>query len=230
MKEAFKYSFPKTIPILTGYLFLGASFGILGRSQGIPAITLIMMSLFIYAGSMQFATINVFHASFDPIGAIFLTLMVNARHLFYGITMLPKYSPLKWEKWYAVFGLTDETFSLNVSLDIPENLDEGQVFFIITALNQSYWVGGTILGLLLSRIISFSTEGIEFVLTALFVTIFVEQWLSTEDHLSAISGLVLAIISLFIFGPAHFLIPSMILLIIFFLLQYILKGGRNDDL
>src|SRR5699024_11184524 len=189
MKEALKYSFPKTVPIMAGYLFLGASFGVLAVSQGLSLMVTILMSLLIYAGSMQFATINVLQANFHPIGALLLTLMVNARHIFYGITLLKPYSHMDWKKYYTIFGLTDETFSLNVSLEIPELINKNWVYFFIIGLNQLYWFLVSIIGILLSNLISFNTEGIEFVLTALFVTIFVEQWLSTDDHTSALTGL-----------------------------------------
>lgn len=229
MKEALKFAFPKTVPIMAGYLFLGASFGILTLSQGISPLVTILMSIFIYAGSMQFAAVNILHASFDPIGALLLTLMVNARHLFYGITMLKPYSYLDWKKYYAIFGLTDETFSLAVSLEIPETLDKGWVYFLVTGLNQLYWVGGTLLGILLSNWLSFDTEGIEFVLTALFVSIFTEQWLATDDHTSALVGLFAGGLSLFVFGSEHFLIPAMLLTIVFFLGRYLKEGGKVYD-
>lgn len=229
MKEALKYSFPKTVPIMAGYLFLGASFGILAISQGISPLITALMSLFIFAGSMQFAAVNVLQATFNPIGALMLTLMVNARHIFYGITMLKPYSRMDWKKYYTIFGLTDETFSLTVSLDVPKSIDRNWVYFFVTGLNQLYWVAGTVMGILLSHFISFNTEGIEFVLTALFVTIFVEQWLSTKDHTSALTGLVVAILSLILFGANHFLIPAMLGIIVFFLFQYRKVGDEIYD-
>lgn len=229
MKEALKFSFPKTVPIMAGYLFLGASFGILAISQGLTPLITSLMSLFIYAGSMQFAAVNVLQASFNPIGAFILTLMVNARHAFYGITMLKPYSQMDWKKIYAIFGLTDETFSLTASLEIPDSIDKNWVYFLITGLNQFYWVAGTLIGIFLSNLITFSTEGIEFVLTALFVTIFVEQWLSTDDHTSALVGLASATLSLVLFGTENFLIPAMIGIIGFFLMQYLKVGVKSYD-
>lgn len=229
MKEALKFSFPKTVPIMAGYLFLGASFGVLAISQGLSPLITGLMSLLIFAGSMQFAAVNVLQASFNPISALMLTLMVNARHIFYGITLLKPYSQMDWKKYYTIFGLTDETFSLTVSLDVPESVDKNWVYFFVTILNQIYWVAGTIIGILLSHFISFNTEGIEFVLTALFVTIFVEQWISTDDHTSALTGLIAAVISLIIFGSAHFLIPAMLAVIVFFLFQYRKVGDEVYD-
>lgn len=229
MKEALKFTFPKTVPIMAGYIFLGASFGILAMSQGVSPLITALMSIFIFAGSMQFAAVNVLQASFDPIGAFLLTIMVNARHMFYGITMLKPYSQMDWKKYYTIFGLTDETFSLAASLTIPESIDKNWVYFLMTGLNQSYWVGGTLIGIFLSHLISFNTEGIEFVLTALFVTIFVEQWLSTEDHTSALVGLSAAILALLVFGSENFLIPAMIGIIGFFLIQYQKVGAKIHD-
>lgn len=226
MKEALKFAFPKTIPIMAGYLFLGASFGILAISQGLSPFIAILMSVLIFAGSMQFAAINVLTTAFNPIGAFMLTIMVNARHIFYGITMLRPYSRMDWKKYYTIFGLTDETFSLNVSLEMPYGIDKNWVYFLVTALNQSYWVAGTVIGILLGNLITFSTEGIEFVLTALFVSIFAEQWLASEDHTSALTGLFAAILTLVIFGAEDFLIPAMIAIIGFFLAKY-LKEGRT---
>src|SRR5699024_9700881 len=167
--------------------------------------------------------------TFNPIGALMLTLMVNARHIFYGITMLKPYSRMDWKKYYVIFGLTDETFSLTVSLEVPKSIDRNWVCFFVTGLNQLYWVAGTVMGILLSHFISFNTEGIEFVLTALFVTIFVEQWLSTKDHTSALTGLVVAILSLILFGANHFLIPAMLGIIVFFLFQYRKVGDEIYD-
>lgn len=229
MKEAFKFAFPKTVPIAAGYLFLGASFGILAISQGLTPLITSLMSLFIYAGSMQFAAINVLQASFNPIGALILTLMVNARHAFYGITMLKPYSQMDWKKFYTIFGLTDETFSLTASLDIPDSINRNWVYFLITGLNQMYWVTGTLIGIFLSNLITFSTEGIEFVLTALFVTIFVEQWLSTDDHTSALVGLLSALLAIILFGSNNFLITAMIGIIAFFLIQYLKLEERAHD-
>lgn len=224
MKDAFKFAFPLTIPVMAGYIFLGIPFGLLAVSQGFSPFFAILMSLIIYSGAIQYAAIDVFLASFNPINAIILTLMVGARHIFYGIAMLTKYSKLDFKKYYSIFGLTDETFSIVVSLDVPEHLDKGLVYFFITLLDQSYWVGGTIIGVLLGGIININLEGIEFVLTALFITIFVEQWLTSENKKPALVGLFSGIIFLLIFGPNNFMIPAMIFIIGYFLREYSKKG------
>ncbi|MRI86292.1 branched-chain amino acid ABC transporter permease [Aerococcaceae bacterium WS4759] len=222
MKNALKYSFPLTIPIMAGYVFLGISFGILATSKGLPLYYPVLMGVVIYGGSMQFAAVNLLLAAFNPIGAILLTIMVHARHIFYGITMLVPFNQLKngFRKIYCMFGLTDETFSLLASLEVPEEQDRNWVYFLITFLNQCYWVIGCGLGAVIGSNLTFNTEGIEFVLTALFVTIFVEQWLNASSHRPAIIGLVGSAVCLVIFGGANFMIPAMIIILILFSLDY----------
>ena len=222
MKNALKYSFPLTIPIMAGYVFLGISFGILATSKGFPLYYPVLMGVVIYGGSMQFAAVNLLLAAFNPIGAILLTIMVHARHIFYGITMLVPFNQLKngFRKIYCMFGLTDETFSLLASLEVPEEQDRNWVYFLVTFLNQCYWVIGCGLGAVIGSNLTFNTEGIEFVLTALFVTIFVEQWLNASSHRPAIIGLVGSAVCLVIFGGANFMIPAMIIILILFSLDY----------
>ena len=222
MKNALKYSFPLTIPIMAGYVFLGISFGILATSKGLPLYYPVLMGIVIYGGSMQFAAVNLLLAAFNPIGAILLTIMVHARHIFYGITMLVPFNQLKngFRKSYCMFGLTDETFSVLASLEVPEEQDRNWVYFLVTFLNQCYWVIGCGLGAVIGSNLTFNTEGIEFVLTALFVTIFVEQWLNASSHRPAIIGLVGSAVCLVIFGGANFMIPAMIIILILFSLDY----------
>lgn len=222
MKNALKYSFPLTIPIMAGYVFLGISFGILATSKGLPLYYPVLMGIVIYGGSMQFAAVNLLLAAFNPIGAILLTIMVHARHIFYGITMLVPFNQLKngFRKIYCMFGLTDETFSLLASLEVPEDQDRNWVYFLVTFLNQCYWVIGCGIGAVIGSNLTFNTEGIEFVLTALFVTIFVEQWLNASSHRPAIIGLVGSAVCLVIFGGANFMIPAMIIILILFSLDY----------
>lgn len=222
MKNALKYSFPLTIPIMAGYVFLGISFGILATSKGLPLYYPVLMGIVIYGGSMQFAAVNLLLAAFNPIGAILLTIMVHARHIFYGITMLVPFNQLKngFRKIYCMFGLTDETFSLLASLEVPEEQDRNWVYFLVTFLNQCYWVIGCGIGAVIGSNLTFNTEGIEFVLTALFVTIFVEQWLNASSHRPAIIGLVGSAVCLVIFGGANFMIPAMIIILILFSLDY----------
>lgn len=224
MKEAFKFAFPHTIPIMAGYIFLGIPFGLLAVSQGFSPLFAILMSVIIYSGAIQYAAIDVFLASFNPINAIILTLMVGARHIFYGIAMLTKFSKLDSNKYYTIFGLTDETFSVLVSIDIPENLSRDWVYFFITLLNQIYWVSGTVIGVLLGSMITINLEGIDFVLTALFITIFVDQWLNSSSKVPALVGILSGLLCLILFGANNFMIPAMVFIVGFFLYRFNKKG------
>lgn len=224
MKEAFKFAFPHTIPIMAGYIFLGIPFGLLAVSQGFSPLFAILMSVIIYSGAIQYAAIDVFLASFNPMNAIILTLMVGARHIFYGIAMLTKFSKLDSKKYYTIFGLTDETFSVLVSIDIPENLSRDWVYFFITLLNQMYWVSGTVIGILLGSMITINLEGIDFVLTALFITIFVDQWLNSSSKVPALVGILSGLLCLILFGANNFMIPAMVFIVGFFLYRFNKKG------
>lgn len=224
MKEAFKFAFPHTIPIMAGYIFLGIPFGLLAVSQGFSPLFAILMSVIIYSGAIQYAAIDVFLASFNPMNAIILTLMVGARHIFYGIAMLTKFSKLDSKKYYTIFGLTDETFSVLVSIDVPENLSRDWVYFFITLLNQMYWVSGTVIGVLLGSMITINLEGIDFVLTALFITIFVDQWLNSSSKVPALVGILSGLLCLILFGANNFMIPAMVFIVGFFLYRFNKKG------
>ena len=210
LTKAAKAAFPKTIPILTGFLFLGAAYGVFMRSLGFPAILPILTSIFIYAGSMEFVTANLLTLTFSPINAFFMTLMVNARHVFYGISMLDKYKNTGRKKAYLIFGLTDETFSINCTAEIPEGVDKSWFQFFVTLFDQIYWVGSVSIGALFGSLISFDITGIDFVMTALFIVIFVNQFQKEKDHFPAICGLVVSVLCLVIFGADNFIIPSML--------------------
>lgn len=226
--KAFKAALPYTIPICIGFLFLGMSYGFLMRSKGFSFFYPMLTSLFIFAGSMEFITINLLLASFNPIYTLLLTIMVNARHIFYGISMLDKYKNCGYKKLYLIFGMCDESFSINCSITPPPDIDKGWFMFFVTLLNHIYWVSGATLGGLLGYVISFDTKGIDFVMTALFVVMFINQWEETENHLSAIIGLICPFICLIIFGNQNFMLPSMALIILCFLLlkklQVLAKG------
>lgn len=229
MKQTLKITFPMTLPIMAGYIFLGISFGLLATSLDISPLIPIVMSIIIYSGATQFAAVNLLIAPFDPIGSFLLSLMVSARHVFYGITMLPIYGQLSgWKKHYAIFGLTDETFSLNVATEVPKGADKDWFYFLTSALNQSYWVIGTILGVILGEVITLNTAGIEFILVAMFVAIFTEQWLSTNEHRPALIGLGSSLLALFIFGAEQFMIPAMLLIIGLLLFTKPRQEEEND--
>lgn len=216
--KAFKAALPHTIPIAIGFLFLEMSYGFYMRSNGFSFVYPMLMSMFIFAGSMEFVTVNLLMSAFNPVAAFFLTLMVNARHLFYGISMLDKYKNIGWKKPYLIFGLCDESFTINCSVTPPPDVDKGWFMFFVTLLNQSYWVIGATLGALLGYIIHFNTKGIEFVMTALFVVMFINQWEETKEHKSALIGLGASVFCLLLFGSSNFIIPAMALIILMFTL------------
>ncbi|MEC3248583.1 azaleucine resistance protein AzlC [Bacillus cereus] len=214
IRIAFRAAFPYTIPIFAGFVFLGIAYGIYMNSLGFSAIYPILMSLIIFAGSMEFIAANLLLVAFNPIHALFLTLMVNARHLFYGISMLEKYKGIGKKKFYLIFGLCDESFSINSTVDIPKDVDKGWFMFFVTLLNHLYWGVGAAIGGIFGSFVHFNTKGLDFVMTALFVVIFVEQWMREKKHYSALVGLGLSIFSLIIFGGNNFIIPAMIMILL----------------
>ena len=209
MKKDIRIAFRDTIPVLSGYIVLGMGFGILMQSRGYGIWWTLAASVFIYAGSMQYLAVNFLSGGATLISAALTTLMVNARHIFYGISMVDKYKGMGVKKPYLIFSLTDETYSL-----VCTEEKSGRYYMLVSLLNHSYWVIGSALGSLLGTVLPFSTEGVDFALTALFVTVFVEQWKGTKDHLPAIMGVVASVISLLIFGANDFLIPAMLLIAI----------------
>ena len=210
LKQTAKTAFLHTIPVMTGYLFLGFGFGIILQQNGYGVLWAFAMSLFIYAGSMQYVGVGLLTGGVSLATAALTTLMVNARHLFYGISMVDAYKGTGKRKPYLIFALTDETFSL-VSQGAPEHVDRNRYFFLVSALNQCYWVVGSVLGALAGKL-PMDFTGIDFALTALFITIFVEQWLTTKNHFPALVGVISAIVCLIVFGSDGFLIPTMILI------------------
>lgn len=211
---ALKAAFPLTIPVLTGYLVLGAAYGILMNSKGFSILWIAVASIFIYAGSMQFLTVVLLAAGFDPFGAFLMTIAVNARHLFYGISMLKQYRGIGKLKPYLIFSLTDETFSILCSTTPPDHVDKKWFYFFISFLDQLYWVTGSLLGGILGSLLHINTKGIDFALTAFFVVIMIDQWNATKNHLPAIIGIVSAILCRILFGASDFIIPSMICIIL----------------
>ena len=210
IRAAFRAAFPFTIPILTGFLFLGIAYGVYMNVSGFPAVYPLLMSLTVFAGSMEFVAVNLLLGAFHPLGALALTLMVNARHLFYGIALLDKYRAVDRKRWYLIFGLCDETFSINCTAQVPEGVDEGWFYFFVTLLNHCYWVCGATLGGLFGSLLAFDLEGLEFVMTALLAVLFLEQLCKERDHTSALLGVGLSAVCLVLFGSQRFVIPSML--------------------
>lgn len=213
IKAAFFAAFPNTIPILAGFLFLGIAYGIYMNQSGFKFYYPMFMSFIIFAGSVEFATVSWLLGSFDPVNIFFLTLMINARHLFYGLSMLEKYNIPGWKKLYLIYGMCDESFSINATVDVPKDIDKGLFMFFVTMLNQIYWVAGATIGGIFGSFIPFDTNGIEFVMTALFVVIFLENWLKEKDHNASVIGLFISFICLMIFKGTNFIIPSMIIIL-----------------
>lgn len=218
-QKAFKAALPYTLPICIGFLFLGMSYGFLMRSKGFSFVYPMFMSLFIFAGSMEFVTVNLLLSAFNPLHALFLALTVNARHLFYGISMLPKYRNVGIKKWYLIYGMCDESFSVNCAVS-PNGVDSGWFMFFVTLLNHLYWVTGATAGALLGYVLHFDTTGIEFVMTALFVVMFINQWEEKKQHKSALTGLLGSLICLLLFGNELFILPAMALIVFCFVVAY----------
>ena len=208
-KQTARMALMDTLPVMTGYLFLGFGFGILMHQSGYGAGWSFLMSLFIYAGSMQYVAVGLLTGGANLLTVALTTLVVNARHLFYGISMIDSYKGTGRKKPYLIFALTDETYSLVSQAQLPEGIDRHRYCFLVSLFDHCYWVAGTVLGALAGTVIPVDLEGIEFVLTALFVTIFTEQWLSTKDHRPALVGVGATVLCLLIFGRDVFLIPSM---------------------
>lgn len=208
-RKAIKAAFPNTIPVMLGYLFMGAAFGILLASKGYAFWWSSLSALVVYCGSMQFVMIDLLTDKFDIAAAVIMTVAVNARHLFYGLSLIDKYKNLGVKKAYAIFALTDETYSLVCSQKPPLGVDENRFYFFTTFLNHLYWIIGCTMGGLFGSLFTFNTKGIDFVMTALFVVIFVEQWESSRVHSPALIGVGATFLCLLIFGSGIFLIPSM---------------------
>ena len=231
-KNLIKTAFIKSLPVMAGYVVLAIGFGILMKEAGYGLFWSFLMSFTIYAGSMQYVAVSLLSSGASLISAALTTLMVNARHLFYGVSMIDKYKDAGKKKPYLIFALTDETYSLLCGDDYPEGEDRHWYSFFVSLFNQCYWVIGSIIGSILGSLITFNTAGIDFSMTALFVTVFVEQWLTAKNHLPAIAGLFCSIACLMIFGPDNFLIPTMIsITIVLSLCKNVMdnEGGAKDE-
>lgn len=211
--KALKAAFPQTIPIFTGFWFLGMAYGIYMNASGFSFLYPLCMSLLIYGGSLEFVAVEMLLSPFAPLQVFIMALLIQARHLFYGLSMLDKFKGLGWKKYYLIFGMCDETFSINCSAQIPEDVDRGWFYFWVTLLNQFYWSAAATAGGIVGSLLKIDTSGISFVMTAMFVVIFLDQWLKEKEHTSSLLGLAISVLCLVIFGPDSFMIPTMILIV-----------------
>lgn len=212
--RSFRAAFPCTIPMLAGFLFLGMAYGIYMNVSGFSFVYPMIMAAVIFGGSLEFLAAQMLLSPFAPLQVLMVSLMIQARHLFYGISMLDKFKDMGWKKFYLIYGMCDETFSINCTAEIPKDCDRGWFYFFVTLLNQLYWVGGATLGGLLGNLITFDTKGLDFVMTAMFIVIFLEQWLKEKRHFSEWAGLASSAACLLIFGKDNFMIPTMICILL----------------
>lgn len=214
LSTAFRAAFPHTIPIMAGFLFLGMSYGIYSSASGFSFVYPMLTSMLVFGGSLEFVTVSMLLGSFAPFQTFLMALLIQARHLFYGITMLNKYKGTGIKKFYLIFGMCDESFSINCSVNPPDGVDKGWFMLFVTLLNQIYWVLGATIGGILGSVIDINIKGIDFVMTAMFVVIFLEHWLGAKKRQPAIIGILTSVACLIIFGRNSFLIPTMACIIL----------------
>jgi len=213
-RKALRAAFPHTLPVMTGYLVLGISYGVLITSKGFPFWMPMLTSLAIYAGSMEFVLVNILLGTFDLLQAFVMTIMINARHLFYGISMLDQYKSMGLKRLTLIYGLTDETFSIVCGIQPPEDVDKNWFMMFVTLLDHSYWFIGCTLGGLFGSVLNFNTKGLDFAMTALFVVIFLEHWRKEKNHVPALLGLAIPLGCLLILGVDSFMLPAMGLILL----------------
>lgn len=226
IRRAFRYAFPHTIPIFAGFWFLGITYGVYMHVSGFSFVYPMLMSMTIFTGSMEFVTANMLLGGFHPLQAFVMAILIGARHLFYGISMLDKFRGMGWKKFFLIYGMCDETFSINYSAEIPQDVDRGWFMLFVTVLNYLYWVTGATMGGLFGSLIHFNTQGLDFAMTAMFVVIFMEQWIKDKKHTSQFIGLGASVLCLIVFGADSFMVPTM-LVILFFLT--ILRKKREEE-
>ncbi len=216
--SALRAAFPYTLPILASFWFLGLAYGLLMHQQGFAWYWPVSTASTVFSGSVEFVAVKLLKEPFDPLQAFIIALMICARHLFYGISMLDKYKGMGWKKFFLIYGMCDETFSINYTVNAPKGVDRGWFMLWVTVLDFSYWVSGTLVGSLFGRMLQFDMRGLEFVMTAMFVTIFMEQWTKEKSHNASIIGLVLSALGLAVFGAQDFVLPVMVAMLIVFTL------------
>ena len=208
---------PQTIPVLAGYFVLGMGYGIYVQSLGLPVWMPMLMGTVVYGGSLEFVLASLLLGVFSPLSAFLMALMIQARHLFYGLAMLERYKGYGWRSFYMIFAMSDETFSITCSAEPPAGVDKGWFMFFITLLDQFYWVASAGLGAVIGSVLPFSTEGVDFVMTAMFTVIFLNQWEKDKQHYSALIGVAAPLVCLAIFGSGSFLLPAMVCILVLLL-------------
>ena len=226
-KRVIREAFLSSIPVMMGYIVLGIAFGMLLENKGYGVVYALLMSVFIYAGSMQFVAINLLTSGASLISAAIMTLLINARHMVYGLSMIKKFDDMGKFKLYMIFSLTDETYSLLVGSQVPEDCNQRYYLFLISFFDQCYWIIGSIIGAFVGSLMTINTTGLDFAMTALFVVIVLEQFLTSERHIYTYIRFGVSVICLLIFGSESFIIPSMIGIILSLLFMYN-KGGMKD--
>lgn len=230
-RKALKAAFPHTLPVLTGFAFLGLAYGIYMNTSGFPFYYPMLMSMLIFGGSLEFIAVEMLLGPFAPLQVFIMALLIQARHLFYGLSMLEKYKGMGWKKFFLIFGMCDETFSINYTAEAPEGVDKGWFLFFITLLDYLYWTVSATTGGLIGSLLKFDTSGISFVMTAMFVVIFLDQWLKEKNHVSSIIGLSVSALCLICFGPDSFMIPTMLIILgLLTLLHPRLERQQEDTL
>lgn len=214
VRTAFKTAVPYTIPIFTGFWLLGLTYGVLMNVSGFSFVYPTCMAAVIFGGSLEFVAVTMLLSPFAPVHTLIMALIIQARHLFYGISMLGRYRGMGWKKPVLIYGMCDETFSINHSAEIPDDVDKGWFYLFVTLLNWFYWVSGSAIGGLAGSLIHFNTDGLGFVMTAMFVVILLEQFLKEQKHWTTLIGFLSGGISLAVFGPDKFMIPTMLAIIL----------------
>ena len=213
-RPALKAAFPHTIPIMTGFLFLGMAYGILMRTKGFHPLYPTVMAMTIFGGSLEYVCVEMLCSAFAPVETLLMALLIQARHLFYGLAMLDRYRGMGWKTPILIFGMCDESFSINCSVEVPKDVDRGWFYLWVTLLNWSYWVAGATIGAQLGAVLPFPTEGLDFVMTAMFAVIFLEAWLKEKQHWSSLIGLGCSLGCLVIFGAEGFMLPTMAVILL----------------
>ncbi len=230
LKKTLKCAFKASLPVFAGYIALGIGFGVLLESKGYNIIWAGLMALSMYSGSLQYAAVDFMSSGATLITTAVMTIFIQARHFFYGFSLLDKYKGMGLSKLYMIFGLTDETYSLVCTGEVPEGANPKKYFLFLTMLNQSYWILGCVTGAFLGAVLPFELKGVDFAMTALFIVIFVDQWRSQKNHIPAIVGVLSSLVCLLIFGPESFIVPSMaVITVVFALFRKKLEKEESID-